>query len=93
MTLTTQDALCMLKSGDAAVILFGEVSSAKETQAFLIGALEDYERLKKDAERYAYIRRLDCDAIVIIADTDDSYCPSEEALDVAIDAQIAKEKS
>lgn len=93
MTITTQDAMGMLKSGDATVILFGEVSSAKELQTFISETLVVFERVKKDAERYqkllSTVGTVDFDMPLNI------FGSARDAQEVTnyIDAQIAKKKS
>lgn len=54
MTLTTQDALSMLKNRCNVLHCspMGIPTINPELQAFLISALEDYERVVKDAERF-----------------------------------------
>lgn len=95
MTLTIQDALGMLKSYKHAVV--PNCIEAKETEAallhnFLIAALEDYDRVKKDAEcrRLKYLYDKQMKALVTPAF---SFAQWLIYIDKDIDAQIAKEKS
>lgn len=94
MTITTQDALSILKNNNYVIApeVFGLPSvSSRELQTCLISALEDYKRVKKDAERYQFLRSVN--RILISDEASRNPVAYDAAIDQAIDAQIAKEKS
>jgi len=53
---------------------------------------EEWEAMKRDAERYRWLRHGDNDEVVLRVTDDTAYLPRNEELDAAIDAAIKGER-